>query len=171
MPKGIDRVGVFPALSVEEIALASEQAGLTAIQLHGGLDMEFSRRLQARLGPDVSVIQALHWTLGEDDASIARLTAQLRDCPAGGRVLLDSKTKDASGGTGKVFPWAMARKLLSEHAELKVIAAGGLRPENVAEAIRTIKPWGVDVASGVELEPGKKDLRKLEAFIKNAREA
>jgi phosphoribosylanthranilate isomerase len=171
MPEGVERVGVFACAPVEEIAMASEQARLNTVQLHGGFDQEFSRRLQNRLGPGVSLIQTLHWNLGEDEDSLARLTKQFQDSAKGGRVLLDSKTGSASGGTGKSFPWKIARKLLVGNAALRVIAAGGLRPENVAEAVRTIQPWGVDVASGVEAEPGKKDRRKLEAFIRNAREA
>jgi phosphoribosylanthranilate isomerase len=76
------------------------------------------------------------------------------------------------GGTGKSYDWAEARRALFERAkELKLIAAGGLTPENVAEAIATLHPWGVDIVSGVEAAPGRKDAAKVRAFIENARAA
>jgi phosphoribosylanthranilate isomerase len=171
MPDHVERVGVFGAGAVEEIASAAEDAGLTAIQMHGGLNPSFTRALRARLGLGISLIQTLHWTLGADQESAARLAAEFPQCDPGVRVLLDSKTGSASGGTGKTYPWEAAGDVLAAHEGVSVIVAGGLRPENVAEAIRTMRPWGVDVASGVEREAGKKDLEKLKAFIENARRA
>ena len=76
-----------------------------------------------------------------------------------------------AGGTGRSFNWVKARSVLSSQPELRVIVAGGLDPENVGEAIRVLGPWGVDVASGVESEPGRKDFDKLKRFIENARAA
>ncbi len=171
MPDGVERIGVFGSGSVEEIADAASTARLTGVQLHGGVDPELSRQLAKRLGPEISIIQTLHWTLGEDDESASRIARQLLELPPKARVLIDTKTATASGGTGKPFPWAKARELFASRPELHVIVAGGLRPENVAEAARELSPWGVDVASGVEREPGKKDHQKLKAFIKNARGA
>jgi phosphoribosylanthranilate isomerase len=88
-------------------------------------------------------------------------------------VLVDSRTPTAVGGTGVTFDWSSARAIFSQNAEARkrLIAAGGLRPENVAEAIATLQPWGVDVASGVESEPGKKDPEKLRTFVAKARAA
>jgi phosphoribosylanthranilate isomerase len=169
MPDGVERVGVFGAATVEEIADAALTARLTAVQLHGGFDLELSRQLATRLGPAVSIIQTLHWTLGEDEESATRIASQLLELPANARVLVDTKTDGASGGTGISFPWEKARELFATWPDVQAIVAGGLRPENVAEAIRELSPWGVDVASGVELVPGKKDLGKLKAFIENAR--
>jgi phosphoribosylanthranilate isomerase len=86
------------------------------------------------------------------------------------RVLVDSKVGTASGGTGVRFDWQQAREVFAEQAgRLKVIVAGGLRPENVAEAVTGLEPWGVDVASGVEAVPGKKSPERLDAFIRRAR--
>jgi phosphoribosylanthranilate isomerase len=85
-------------------------------------------------------------------------------------ILVDSRTAAAVGGTGQTFDWATARKSLFENLpELKFIAAGGLTPENVREAIATLRPWGVDAVSGVEAAPGRKDAAKVRAFVSNAR--
>ena len=76
------------------------------------------------------------------------------------------------GGTGKSYDWAEARRAVFGAAkELKLVAAGGLTPDNVAEAIATLRPWGVDVVSGVEAEPRRKDAAKVRDFIANARAA
>jgi phosphoribosylanthranilate isomerase len=87
-------------------------------------------------------------------------------------VLVDSRTSTAVGGTGITFDWKAARAaVFTGENRLKLIAAGGLSPNNVAEAIATLNPWGVDVVSGVELSPGKKDPEKVRAFVANARTA
>ena len=170
LPVGVERVGVFYGGDADEIGAAATEAGLTAVQLHGGLDRELARQLRDKF----SIIQTLHWTLGEDEESAARLGDQLRQIAAeetDARILIDTKAGDASGGTGRSFDWAKAREVLASEPALRIIVAGGLKPENIAEAIRQLKPWGVDVASGVESEPGKKDRLKLKAFIENARGA
>jgi phosphoribosylanthranilate isomerase len=85
-------------------------------------------------------------------------------------VLVDSRTEMAVGGTGATFDWAGARKTLFQDARAcKLIAAGGLNPDNVAEAIATLRPWGVDVVSGVEAAPGRKDRTKVREFVARAR--
>jgi phosphoribosylanthranilate isomerase len=85
-------------------------------------------------------------------------------------VLIDSKIGEASGGTGVAFDWKAAGAVLAEAGNgLEMIVAGGLRPQNVAEAIASLSPWGVDVASGVESSPGHKSPEKLAAFIRMAR--
>ncbi len=87
-------------------------------------------------------------------------------------VLVDSRTATAAGGTGIAFDWLKARETLIPTAEarsLRIVVAGGLNPENVAEAIATLDPWGVDVVSGVEAAPGRKDRDKVHAFVANAR--
>ena len=88
-----------------------------------------------------------------------------------GRVLIDTKVGSNLGGTGVSFDWDAARATLAEAGTgLKLIVAGGLRAENVADAIRRLNPWGVDVASGVEQSPGRKSPEKLAAFIRAARD-
>jgi phosphoribosylanthranilate isomerase len=85
-------------------------------------------------------------------------------------ILVDSRTPTAIGGTGIRFDWDEASSLFRATGT-KMIAAGGLSPSNVDEAIRKLQPWGVDVASGVEASPGRKDPEKVREFIKNARKA
>lgn len=86
-----------------------------------------------------------------------------------GAFLLDAYAKDARGGTGQTFDWVVARQAVSLGKPL--ILAGGLTPDNVAEAVRTVRPYAVDAAGGVESAPGKKDHAKLRSFIENAKQA
>jgi phosphoribosylanthranilate isomerase len=86
-------------------------------------------------------------------------------------VLLDGWSADARGGTGRAFPWAEVAARLHAAPGLRLVAAGGLRPDNVAEAVRTLRPYAVDVSSGVELAPGEKDPAAVHRFIRAAREA
>jgi phosphoribosylanthranilate isomerase len=176
LPVGVERVGVFGDLSAEEIARAAETARLTAAQLHGGFDEALSKRLEELLAPEVSLIQTVHVPLGDswrgdrrDDVHASLELVRLK-APSG-RVLLDTKVGSGSGGTGISYDWRSVADSLAGHPGLRVIAAGGLNPHNVGEAIGTLRPWGVDVASGVEREPGRKDFAKLKAFIENARGA
>lgn len=169
----VERVGVFNLLDAEEIARAVRIAGLNAIQLHRNPDHALARRLHDLFRGAVKIIQTVHWEIGADTTNSATIAKQLREIASVGiadRVLIDSKVGAATGGTGITFDWEQARATLNENAgQLKLIVAGGLRPENVAEAIARLKPWGIDVASGVESAPGKKDPEKLAAFIKSAR--
>ncbi len=171
LPSNVERVGVFSSRNAEEIAGVVRAAGLNAVQMHGGLDVELAARLRELLGDEVGLIQGLHWDVGSDGAT--KLDAQLHSVASSGttdRVLLDSRVGQASGGTGVAFDWKAARSVLDQSADgLRVIVAGGLRPENVAEAILKLKPWGVDVVTGVEASPGKKDPAKLAAFLQIAK--
>jgi phosphoribosylanthranilate isomerase len=173
LPEGLECVGVFPALSAEEIANATQESGLTAVQLHGGVNLELVRQLDGIFNGQVKLIQTVHWQADAGDASAALVAQQLREIAADGiidRVLMDSKTGSANGGTGVSFDWDAARTAFAEAgAGLRLIVAGGLHQENVAEAIRRLNPWGIDVASGVEEVPGRKSPEKLAAFIRAAR--
>jgi len=175
LPSSVERVGVFPALEAEEIALAAQQAGLDAVQLHGGVSLALVRRLHKIFNGSVKLIQTVHWQVDADEGSSDLVTRQLSEIAADGlvdRVLIDSKIGATTGGTGIPFNWDAARTTLAEAApNLKLIVAGGLHQHNVAEAIRGLKPWGVDVASGVEQTPGHKSPEKLAAFIRTARES
>jgi phosphoribosylanthranilate isomerase len=146
---------------------------LTAVQLHGGLKLELLRQLDEIFNGQVKLIQTVHWQVDGDAANAAVVAEQLRQIDADGlaaRVLIDTKVGANLGGTGVPFDWDAARATLAEAgAGLKLIVAGGLRSDNVADAIRRLKPWGVDVASGVEQSPGRKDPEKLAAFIRAAR--
>jgi phosphoribosylanthranilate isomerase len=177
LPSQVERVGVFTGSTSGDLTLiaqAAEQSGITAIQLHGGIDSLFVERLRHRLGPAFSIIQSAHWTIHENDASAQRLTPQLAELAVAhspDRLLLDAKLGAASGGLGLAFDWSCAQPSLATQPQLRIIVAGGLRPDNVAQAIAQLKPYGVDVASGVEQSPGKKDPAKLKAFIQAARGA
>jgi phosphoribosylanthranilate isomerase len=172
----IERIGVFDSQDADEIAEAAFQARLSAVQLHTGYDEPLIQRLHAVLPERVEIIPTLHWIVGEDSAAAADQTAfQLERIAAAGlvgRVLIDSKVKGASGGTGISFDWNAARQVFAEAPqELKLILAGGLSPDNVADAIVHLRPSGVDVASGVEASVGRKNPTSVAEFIQRARSA
>jgi phosphoribosylanthranilate isomerase len=180
LPLGVERVGVFYSHDVEEIAETTSQAGLTAVQLHGGIDDNLSQALAEKFGDSVRIIQTLHWTiqppaspLQAQQSPAAQLEQQILHIAASNiadRVLVDSKVGATGGGTGVSFDWAGAREVFaSAPSSLHLIVAGGLSPDNVARAIAQLAPWGVDVSSGVEASPGKKDPALLKSFIANAR--
>ena len=168
LPAGIEKVGVFHTHSAEEIVRAVQEAGLTTVQLHGGLDPALTEQLKQQL-PAINLIQTLHWVAdGSEDSALA-VAGQLEKIRSSGttdRVLIDSRVGQATGGTGVTFDWKSAGQVFERYGrELKIIAAGGLRPDNLAEAIASMRPWGVDVASGVEAVPGQKDPEKLKSFL------
>jgi phosphoribosylanthranilate isomerase len=172
LPNHVERVGVFYSRDAAEIATAVQQAHLTAVQLHGGLDLPLIEQLRQRLGREVGLIQTLHFVVGT--ASGERLQAEIDEIAQVNlldRVLVDSRVGNVGGGTGVAFDWKAARSVFQKAAgNLQTIVAGGLRPDNVGEAIRELEPWGVDVASGVEASPGQKDPAKLRAFFQTARQ-
>lgn len=172
----VRRVGVFVTRDFEEIAEAVNAARLTGVQLHGELDFPLLERMRREFGEELMLIQTLHWDVNAPaEATEMALRTELRALALHGgadAVLLDTQTKRASGGTGQRFDWTRARKALADAAQgLRVIVAGGLTADNVADAIRTLRPWGVDVASGVEARPGKKDAVRVKAFVGEARAA
>jgi phosphoribosylanthranilate isomerase len=175
LPPHIERVGVFPALPAEEIAQQAQQSGLTAVQLHGGVDLALLQRLHDLLQGRINIIQTVHWQVDAKGTSAATVSQQLKEIAKQGiahRILIDSKMGNAGGGTGIPFDWCAARAVFTAAGKgLELIVAGGLRPGNVAEAIHGLAPWGVDVTSGIEATPGRKSPEKLAAFIKAARES
>jgi len=163
----IEKIGVFVDLDFAAISATVDQCALTGVQLHGDADesatMTVIRQLRTRFGPKFRLLHVLHFTKSLD------LPAELPEIDA---VLIDSRTATAVGGTGIPFDWHAARStVFSPDRRLKLIAAGGLSPSNVAEAIATLQPWGVDVASGVESAPGQKDPAKVRQFVATARAA
>ncbi|HEX4039697.1 MAG TPA: phosphoribosylanthranilate isomerase [Acidobacteriaceae bacterium] len=176
LPADLTKIGIFNTQDFEEIVFSLRTAGLDGVQLHGELDFSLAENLRRQFGASFFVIQTLHWDLSCEPARAEqRLREQLRAMArhsAVDAVLLDSRTATASGGTGKTLDWSRARDVLgAEAGPLRVILAGGLHPDNVREAIHTLRPWGVDVASGVEALPGKKDPARLRGFITSARAA
>ena len=175
LPERVEKVGVFSGSTEDDlntISLAAKACGLTAIQLHSGIDLPFTAALQDRLGPDVSIIHTVHWTLGPDqEQSAESVSAKLTSLAntASSRVLIDAKAGQRSGGLGMSFNWSRANNVFRSHPSLSIIVAGGLRPDNVEQAVAQLNPYGVDVASGVEATPGRKDRSKLQAFMQKAR--
>lgn len=172
LPAGLETVGVFDSHNPQQIADMARMAGLTTVQLHGGLDNEMLRQLSRAEAGGPRIIQTLHWALDDEDAA-AKVAFQLDRVAALGatdRVLIDSKMGASGGGTGRSFDWAAARTVFaSAPGGLRLILAGGLSPDNVTEATEQLAPWGVDLCSGVEALPGRKDPGKLARFLANAR--
>lgn len=169
IPGKVQRVGVFVNHAVNQIEDLAGDCGLTAIQLHGDESAETIAEIQWRL-PSLPVYRA--WRM--DGESLDGLAQHLAECghhnchPAG--CLIDARVAGAYGGTGHTVPWpALSVAYLRDWPPL--ILAGGLNAENVSAAIATVRPWGVDVASGVESSPGVKDLNQVRRFIANARMA
>lgn len=154
-----EKIGVFVNASVEEIVNIENIARLDTVQLHGDETPEFIEAL--RLESDATIIKAVQIGQGFEPNEVLKYKADA--------ILLDAYAVGERGGTGETFDWAIARKVVKLVDQ--VYLAGGLTPENVAEAIRAVKPFAVDVASGVESSPGKKDPARVAAFIKAAKEA
>lgn len=168
LPADLEKIGVFVDASFEEIAAAVETCGLTGVQLHFDAPRELTAALRARFGPGLRLLRVVHFNGAVADAPQPADHDSTVDA-----VLVDSRSTKAPGGTGVAFDWTLAASTLFQNpnARQRLIAAGGLAPENVADAIRILRPWGVDVASGVESAPGRKDAIRLRAFIANARAA
>lgn len=171
LPQQVERVGVFASHNPDIIANWAQVAGLTAVQLHGGFDEELLQHMDEILVSGEQIIQTLHWSL-DDPSSATRIADQLRRLNALGvtdRVLVDSKVGSAGGGTGVSFDWAAAHDVFASAPKgMRLILAGGLRPENVAQAVAQLGPWGVDVSSGVEASLGRKDPNRVRQFIEIA---
>jgi phosphoribosylanthranilate isomerase len=168
LPATVEKIGVFVNAGLDEIYMTVRVCGLTGVQLHSEAGPGVPGRLRERLGRGLRILRVVHF----GDGAAEQIAQHTRNRDVDG-VLVDSRTPTAVGGTGVTFDWASASAIFSQHAEARkrLIAAGGLRPENVAMAIATLQPWGVDVASGVESEPGKKDPDKLRMFVAKARAA
>ena len=167
LPIELEKIGVFVNVTAEEICATVRTCGLTGVQLHFDVDAPMTAQLRDQLGAGIRIVRVVHF-----DESDGEQAAAMAADPNTDAVLVDSRTAAAVGGTGLTFDWARARAGLFVHArKAKLIAAGGMNPDNVAEAIATLKPWGVDVASGVEAAPGRKDPESVRRFVANARGA
>jgi phosphoribosylanthranilate isomerase len=166
LPTELETYGVFVNAGFDEIVSTVEKSGLSGVQLHRSQDEDVPLRLRQHFAGRIRILQVLNYNAGEFEQQLKRLSQD--EDP----VLVDSSTAKAVGGTGTSFDWHDARNTLKRTApNLRLVAAGGLAPENVQQAIQILQPWGVDVVSGVESEPGKKDLRRVQAFIENSRAA
>ena len=164
LPGSIEKIGVFMNAGAMQIrSVVNEVNGLTGIQMHG--EGDFPPEVYSYLPKD------------RRDNLRKIKTVLVQECFEGTwdtfavvPDVVDSWLFDSGSGSGKTFDWKMAREKLG-HRQGQFVIAGGLNPENVEEAMRTFKPWGVDVVSGVEREPGRKDPEKLKAFIAAVRKA
>jgi phosphoribosylanthranilate isomerase len=171
LPATVEKIGVFVDAELDEICSTVRACSLTGVQLHFESGPELPAKLRERLGPALRVLRVVHFAAGAADPIAARIEGHARN-PHVDAVLVDSRTATAAGGTGVAFDWAEARRtVFADAGKLRLIAAGGLNAENVAEAIAALRPWGVDVASGVEAAPGRKDPAKVRAFLARARAA
>ncbi len=170
LPKRVEKVGVFVDADCDRIRTVVLEAGLTAVQLHGKESME-SVWQNVRPSIDcVGVSKLIPMIPGNalKDGGIVISDRVQRESFA---VLIDSQVNGASGGTGMTFDWEATRAMVqSLGLRIPVIVAGGLTSLSVGEAIKVFQPFGVDVASGVEAQPGKKDPEKVRAFVRAVRE-
>jgi len=153
LPPFVTAVGVFVDPTRDEVLRALDASGVGVAQLHGDEPPALCASLP------LPVVKAVRLATSHDLAQLAAYDVQafLLDAPSAGY-----------GGSGTTCDWSLAAAVARE---LPVVLAGGLSPDNVAEAVRTVRPWAVDVASGVESAPGVKDEERMRRFIEQAKEA
>ena len=152
LPPFVDTVGVFVDETADQINKIADYCNLDMVQLHGGESPTFCKRMRRR------VIKAFRVIDMQSVKNISNFQVS--------GFILDTFSESLHGGTGKVFDWNLA---LPAKKFGPVIMAGGLTPNNVRQAIQRVRPYGVDVCSGVESEPGIKDHKKIRFFLKNAK--
>ena len=151
LKRRIEVAGVFVNPTLDEVTATADAVGLTLVQLHGDEGPVFCEAVARRTG--CRVIKAVRVRSGADIQSLSSFHTDYH--------LLDSYAPGMPGGTGETFAWEIAR---GHRGSVPMILSGGLNPGNVADAIAAVRPFAVDVASGVESSPGRKDPAKLRAF-------
>ena len=170
LPQNVEKVGVFVDAGCDSIRGTVSGAGLTAVQLHGKISMDSVWQDSRTAAESVGVSKLIAMIPGSALLNGGIFMSE-RVRQKTFAVLIDAELNGASGGTGATFDWKATQGMVrSIGIRLPVIVAGGLTSENVHDAIRILKPWGLDVASGVELSPGKKDPDKIRAFVKAVRD-
>ena len=154
LPPFVTTVGVFVDPLLQDVLEIVAHCSLHAVQLHGEEPAEMARRIP------VKVIKALRVRAAESLQPMATYPAHA--------FLLDAFVEGKPGGTGSVLSWDLARQA---KGPAPIILSGGLRPDTVNEAVRLVRPYGVDVSSGVEMRPGRKDRQKVREFIAAVRRA
>lgn len=160
LPDGIIKVAVLVNPTWLEAIDVAKKGFISALQLHGDETPAFCQKLAER---GISFAKALPVTEQESLVEVPDFFTHT--------LILDSVSSHGFGGTGQTFPWALGQRFVKTHPTLRVILAGGLTPENVARAVQEVRPFGVDVTSGVEVTPGRKNPGQLQAFIDAARGA
>lgn len=151
IPPFIHCVGVFVNESYENIVATANRCRLTTIQLHGQESPEFCTRFH------LPVIKAIP----VKEAADIEVIPQYKGCVSG--ILLDTKVENIHGGTGKTFDWGLA--IAAKDYDTPLILSGGINASNIKNAIQMVAPFGIDVCSGVEREPGLKDYNKMQTVI------
>jgi phosphoribosylanthranilate isomerase len=154
----VELTGVFVNATLDRVARVADQVGLSMLQLHGDEGPAYCAEAARRTG--CRVIKAVQVRSRADLQALEPFHTDFH--------MLDSHARGLRGGTGTVFDWSLTR---AHRSSVPVILSGGLSPDNVGEAISVTRPFAVDVASGVESEPGRKDPARLEAFFEAVREA
>jgi phosphoribosylanthranilate isomerase len=164
LPPFASLVGVFVNAPQKDIAHAVAKLKLKGVQLHGDESPAFASELRstlAQMGHPVFVIKAIRV---QDESSMAAVPQFAESVDY---IMLDAYSPEQPGGTGSRFDWDLA--IRAKDAGKPIFLAGGLSPENVKEAVRKVGPFAVDVASGVEKSPKRKDTKKMQDFITNAK--
>tara|TARA_R110002111_G_scaffold262875_1_gene342491 strand:- start:34534 stop:35193 length:660 start_codon:yes stop_codon:yes gene_type:complete len=161
-------VGLFVKHSLKQVKSICDDLSLEVAQLHSDEPAEFLAEL-AQAAPELRIIRAFR----THDHDLNRLADFLAECDQCGKrpdyVLIDAYSPQAYGGTGQIVPWAMIKENYLYEEWPPLILAGGLTSNNVGEAVKTVAPFGVDTASGVESAPGVKNRQMVEAFINQAK--
>ena len=179
---GIEKIGVFVTASEVELEFMADEAQLTGWQLHNNVngtppedalrtgDWFAPPKCKSHAGTDVYISVPAGLLLAEERyRGFGGSKGADKEISA---LFIDSGDGDLPGGTGQTFNWErMQQAIRCLSLKFKVVVAGGLTPRNVTDAMSILCPWGVDVSSGVETKPGKKDPEKIRAFIKAVREA
>lgn len=152
LPADINKVGIFANQSLAEIKEVITNCELDYLQLHGNESPDFCQQFQ------LPVIKAFRI---EDRSSLEQLAQYQVD-----KYLLDTYVPNQLGGTGQTFNWQLAKEAQQSR---EIILAGGLDPSNVAQAVKTVDPWAVDVSSGVETKPGNKDQKQIKRLVKRVK--
>ena len=158
LPPFITKVGVFVNETLDNIKRTAQEARLDCVQLHGDETVEFASMVRA--ATNLSIIKVVRVKDALDIDGIERYRASA--------YLLDTFNPKAMGGTGEVFDWDIA---IEAKKKGRIILSGGLNPDNIADAVKRVEPYAVDVGSGVELRPGKKDHEKIKSFIEKAKKS
>jgi len=152
LPPYVTTVGVFVNQGADDIRSVKERTGIEVVQLHGDETPEFCRSLPYR------AVKAIRLKERSDVGEVELYPVQA--------ILFDRYSDEAYGGTGKSFEWGWLRDL---NTSKKIVLSGGLKSDNVAEAVKTVGPYAVDVSTGVEDSPGKKSAEKMRKFIEAVR--
>lgn len=172
LPAKLEKVGVFVDADCDGMRDAVASAGLTAIQLHGRRSLESAcqdaRPVTESLGVSKVIPMIPSSRLSETDGGVM-IKGSIREKVFA--LLVDSQANGVGGGTGVPFDWDATKGMIQALGRsFPVIVAGGLTPSNAADALRTFRPFGLDVVSGVEASPGKKDPDKVRAFVRAVRD-